>query len=187
MTRCSWVGNDPLMIQYHDQEWGVAQHDSEQLFESLLLEGAQAGLSWRTILNKREGYREAFGLFSPGFMATLVEADIERLLGNAAIVRHRGKIEAFIANAKAYLALLERGEKFNEFIWKFVADHPVKHRWQNLKDVPSQTPESAAMSKALKRLGFKFVGPTTCYAFMQSAGLVNDHLLNCPRHAQVER
>jgi len=182
LTRCSWVGDDPLMIDYHDREWGVPQHDGERLFESLLLEGAQAGLSWRTILNKREGYREAFGQFSPIFMAGLGEADIDRLQGNAAIVRHRGKIKAFIANGKAYLRLLERGESFDEFIWQFVDGEPLINRWRSLTDIPGQTTTSTAMSKALKQAGFKFVGPTTCYAFMQSAGLVNDHLLDCPRH-----
>ena len=173
------------MIHYHDHEWGVVEHDSQQLFESLLLEGAQAGLSWRTILNKRDGYRDAFGQFSPSFMAGLVEADIDRLQGNAAIVRHRGKIEAFVANARAYLVLIEQGESFDEFVWKFVDGQPVGNQWRSLAEVPSQTPVSAAMSKALKRAGFKFVGPTICYAFMQSAGLVNDHLLDCPRHAQI--
>ena len=182
MTRCSWVGDDPAMIDYHDREWGVPQHDDQKLFESLLLEGAQAGLSWRTILNKREGYREAFGQFSPTYMAGLVEADVVRLKGNPAIVRHRGKIEAFIANAQAHLQLLDAGKTFDQFIWQFVGDEPLINRWQSLNDVPGQTAISAAMSKALKQAGFKFVGPTTCYAFMQSVGLVNDHLLDCPCH-----
>ena len=184
LTRCSWVGDDPLMIDYHDREWGVPQHDDERLFESLLLESAQAGLSWRTILNKREGYREAFGQFSPGFMARLGTADVDRLLGNPAIVRHRGKIEAFITNAQAYLQILDTGSTFDQFIWQFTEGVSAINRWQSLADVPGQTPASTAMSKALKRAGFKFVGPTTCYAFMQSAGLVNDHLLDCPYHPE---
>lgn len=185
MTVCSWVGSDLQMIDYHDREWGVPQHADELLFEALLLEGAQAGLSWRTILHKRDGYRDAFGQFSPDYMAGLVEADILRLLNNSAIVRHRGKIEAFIANARAYLDLLERGQSFDQFIWQFVEGVAVQNLWKGLAEVPSQTPASAAMSKALKQLGFKFVGPTTCYAFMQSAGLVNDHQMDCPRHAEI--
>ena len=187
LTRCSWVGDDPLMIAYHDREWGQPVHDDRLLFEALLLEGAQAGLSWRTILNKRQGYREAFGQFSPDFMAGLGKVDIDRLLGNPAIVRHRGKIEAFITNARAYLQLRETGMTLDQFVWQFTEGKPVVNRWQKLADVPGQTPVSTAMSKALKQAGFRFVGPTTCYAFMQSAGLVNDHLLDCRHHPEFNQ
>ncbi len=187
LIRCGWVGDDPLMIAYHDREWGQPVHDDQQLFEALLLEGAQAGLSWRTILNKRQGYREAFGQFSPDFMAGLGKVDIDRLLGNPAIVRHRGKIEAFITNARAYLQLRETGMTLDQFVWQFTEGKPVVNRWQKLADVPGQTPVSTAMSKALKQAGFRFVGPTTCYAFMQSAGLVNDHLLDCRHHPEFNQ
>ncbi len=185
MSRCSWVDDDPLMIDYHDREWGVPQRGGQQLFESLLLEAAQAGLSWRTILNTRGGYRAAFNQFSPQAMARLNEGDVARLLENPAIVRHRGKIEAFITNAQAYLSLADGGQPFEQFIWQFVEGATLQNSWQGIDQVPSQTPASVAMSKALKHAGFKFVGPTICYAFMQSAGLVNDHLIDCPRHANL--
>ena len=173
------------MIQYHDQEWGVPERESKRLFESLLLEGAQAGLSWRTILNKREGYRQAFHGFSPTEMALIGEQERDQLCQNSAIVRHPGKINAFIHNAQVYLAMLQRGESFSEFVWQFVDHQTVQNRWQQLEQIPAQTEASVAMSKALKKAGFKFVGPTTCYAFMQSAGLVNDHLTSCPKHGEL--
>ena len=167
------------MIDYHDHEWGVVQRDDQTLFEALLLEGAQAGLSWRTILNKREGYRAAFAGFSPTLMAAFTEADQLRLQSNSAIVRHRGKIEAFVNNARAYLMLAEKGIVFSDFVWQFVGAEARRNRWQKVEQLPAKTPESLAMSKALKKVGFKFVGPTTCYAFMQSVGMVNDHLQCC--------
>ena len=185
MKTCSWVGDDPVMIEYHDREWGVPMREPEQLFEALLLEGAQAGLSWRTILNKREGYRDAFYRFSPTRMASMNEAEQEQLRHNPAIVRHAGKIAAFVHNAQAYLDMLARGESFSEFVWQFVDHQTVQNRWQKLEQIPAQTEASVAMSKALKKAGFKFVGPTTCYAFMQSAGLVNDHLTSCPKHGEL--
>lgn len=173
------------MVVYHDSEWGVVEHDSQRLFEALLLESAQAGLSWRTILNKRDGYRQAFGQFSAEHIAALRPVDVDRLLTNPAIVRHRGKIEAFVANARAYLQLLDQGQSFDDFVWQFVGGEPIQNNWRGMSDVPGHTNAAAAMSKALKQAGFKFVGPTTCYAFMQSAGLVNDHLVECFRHQQL--
>ncbi len=161
--RCSWVTSDPLYQQYHDQEWGIPVHDSQKLFEMLCLEGAQAGLSWITVLKKRENYRLAFRGFDPLQMADFDETIITELLEYDGIIRHRGKIEAFIANAKAYLQMQDEGEDFAEFLWSFAG-----------KEEPA-----AAMSKALKKKGFKFVGATTCYAFMQAAGMVNDHEADC--------
>jgi len=180
--RCDWVNDDPLYIAYHDEEWGVPQRDPLALFECLLLEGAQAGLSWYTILKKREGYRRAFANFDASRMARFTARDVQRLVTDPGIVRHRGKIEAFIGNAAAYLAMREAGEDFAAFVWDFVGGAPRRNRWRRLADVPAQTEASAQMSKALKRRGFRFVGPTTCYAFMQATGMVNDHVTTCFRH-----
>ena len=181
-NRCSWADNDPLNQAYHDVEWGVAVRDDARLFEMLTLEGAQAGLSWLTILRKRAGYRKAFAGFDPQRVAGFDSQRIDRLVKNPEIVRHRGKIEATVNNARRILALWESGETLNGFVWQFVEHAPVQNRWVSMSDVPSVTPASRAMSKGLKKLGFRFVGETTCYAFMQAAGLVNDHLLSCSRH-----
>ena len=179
MTRCAWVPlEDPLYVDYHDEEWGVPQRDDRRLFELLNLEGAQAGLSWATILHKREGYRNAFAGWDIEAIARFGERDVERLLGDAGIVRHRGKIEAVIGNARAVLAL---DVPLEELLWSFVDGETRVDAFRTTAEIPAQTAESAAMSKELKRRGFRFTGPTTCYAFMQAAGLVDDHTLDCFR------
>ena len=179
MIRCAWVPlADPLYVAYHDDEWGVPQRDDRRLFELLNLEGAQAGLSWATILHKREGYRKAFAGWEIEAVARFGERDVERLLGDAGIVRHRGKIEATIGNARAALAL---DVPLGELLWSFVGGEPRVNDFRTVAEIPAQTPESAAMSKELKRRGFRFTGPTTCYAFMQAAGLVDDHTADCFR------
>ena len=181
MNRCAWVPlADPLYVAYHDDEWGVPERDERKLFELLNLEGAQAGLSWSTILRKREGYRNAFAGWDVEAIARFGERDVERLLGDAGIVRHRGKIEAVIGNARAVLAL---DVPLGELLWSFVGGEPRINSFRSLAEIPAQTPESAAMSKELKRRGFRFTGPTTCYAFMQAAGLVDDHVLDCFRRS----
>jgi DNA-3-methyladenine glycosylase I len=180
--RCGWAGSDPLYIDYHDNEWGVPERDSRALWEKLVLEGFQSGLSWITILKKRENFRQAFHGFDPNVVARWGEKDAETLLGNAGIVRHRGKIEAAISNAKVFLDIEEK-EGFSAFLWDFVDGLPVQNRWERSGDVPAVTPVSEALSKALRYRGFRFVGPTTVYAAMQAMGLVNDHLVTCPRHA----
>ncbi|SFN95388.1 DNA-3-methyladenine glycosylase I [Xenorhabdus japonica] len=179
ITRCGWVTSDPNYLAYHDNEWGTPLRDSQQLFELICLEGQQAGLSWLTILKKREGYRKCFHRFDPSKIAKMDEMDVERLMKDPAIVRHRAKINAIIHNARAYLQMVEQGEDFSSFIWHFVDDSQQINHWQNLSEVPVKTENSDALSKALKKRGFKFIGSTTCYAFMQAAGLVNDHLANC--------
>lgn len=179
--RCAWLNDDPLYIAYHDTEWGVPQYDPRALFECLLLEGAQAGLSWYTILKKREGYRNAFAGFDPERMARFDTRRIDRLLLDPTIVRHRGKIEAFVGNARAYLALRDAGEDFAAMLWRTVDGQPRRNRWRDPAEVPASTPESAQLSRELKRRGFRFVGPTTCYAFMQAVGMVNDHTVDCHR------
>lgn len=180
--RCEWVGGDPLYLRYHDEEWGVPVRDDRRLFESLLLEGAQAGLSWITILRKREGYRRAFAGFDPEAVAAFGPGDVERLVADPGIVRHRQKIQAFIDNARAYLALTE---PFGTWLWSFVDGEPRQGHRESLAHLPSQTEASRAMSRSLKRRGFRFVGPTTCYAFMQAVGMVNDHVVTCFRHAPL--
>ncbi|WP_128894833.1 DNA-3-methyladenine glycosylase I [Longirhabdus pacifica] len=184
--RCSWSGSDPIYITYHDEEWGVPLHDDLKLFEFLLLEGSQAGLSWITILKKRENYREAFDQFDPEKIANYDQAKLEQLLNNEGIVRNKLKINAFISNAKAYLQLKEKAGSFNDFLWSFVQHKPIINHWQTIEEVPAMTPISEKMSKALKREGFKFVGPTICYAFMQATGMVNDHTSDCFRHKQLQ-
>ncbi len=179
--RCTWVNDDPLYISYHDEEWGVPIRDDRELFELLLLEGAQAGLSWYTILKKREGYRRAFDGFDPERMVRYDDAKIASLLADAAIVRNRLKVHSAIGNARALLDLRESGVDFADFLWGFTGGKTIVNAWRRLDDVPASTPASQAMSKELKRLGFRFVGPTICYAFMQSAGMVNDHLVTCFR------
>ncbi len=173
------------MLAYHDQEWGVPLHDDRRLFEFLVLEGAQAGLSWKTILNKRDGYRSAFADFDPTRVARFDRRRIEVLLTNPAIVRNRLKVESAVSNAKALLAVQKEFGSFDQFVWGFVDHTPKRNRWRRQRDVPSSTSESDAMSKALKQRGFRFVGSTICYAFMQATGLVNDHLVDCYRHGAL--
>ncbi|NIP15400.1 MAG: DNA-3-methyladenine glycosylase I [Pseudomonadales bacterium] len=176
--RCGWCGDDPLYVAYHDDEWGVPERAPKALFERLVLEGMQAGLSWLTILKKREGMRARFFAFDPGRLAAAGEADVRSWLADPAVIRHRGKLEAMIANARAYLQL----EDFSGFLWSIVDGAPRQNRWRHLRSVPSETAESRELARRLKSAGFRFVGPTTCYALMQSAGLVNDHLISCPSH-----
>lgn len=184
-TRCAWAGSDPLMVAYHDQEWGTPLHDDRRLFEFLILEGAQAGLSWSTILNKREGYRQAFRDFDPVAVAGFDTADIERLLTLPTIVRNRRKVEAAIQNARAYLQTVQELGNFDRYVWAFVGGQPRHNAWSEFGEVPAQTEESQAMSADLRRRGFSFVGPTICYAFMQATGMVNDHLIDCFRYREL--
>ncbi len=183
-NRCEWAGQDPLYVAYHDLEWGYPLRDDRKLFELLVLEGAQAGLSWITILRKRERYREVFDAFDPEKVARYDDRKIKALLADPGIVRNRLKIGAAIGNARAYLKVVESGGSFAQFLWRFVDGAPIQNRWKRLGEVPAKTPESVAMSKELAKSGFRFVGPTICYAFMQAAGLVNDHVVDCFRHAQ---
>lgn len=176
----------PEYVAYHDTEWGVPLHDDRRLFELLCLEGAQAGLSWLTILRRRDGYRDAFHGFEPGRIAAYTDADRTRLLADARIIRNRAKVDAFIANARAFLALTGgAGGAFDAWLWRFVDGAPVQNAWRELSQIPAETSVSRALSAELRRAGFTFVGPTICYAFMQSAGLVNDHVVSCFRHAEV--
>lgn len=183
-NRCEWCGTDPLYIAYHDDEWGVPERNARALWEKLMLEGFQAGLSWITILRKRPAFRAAFQGFDPRVIATWGAADVETLLADPGIVRHRGKIEATIGSARAWIALEDR-MGFDTFLWDFVDGRPIQNAWQTHDQVPAETPLSQQMSKALKSEGFKFCGPTITYAFMQAAGLVNDHQVTCPGHARV--
>jgi DNA-3-methyladenine glycosylase I len=175
---------DPLYVAYHDEEWGVPVHDDRRLFELLVLEGAQAGLSWTTILRKREGYRRAFAGFEPEAVARFTARDVERLLADPGIVRNRLKVESAVANARAVLAVRDELGSLDAYLWSFVGGAPIVNAWRTLDELPSETSESMAMSRDLKRRGFRFVGPTVCYAFMQAAGLVDDHLVGCFRHAK---
>ena len=184
MPRCPWAATEPN-ITYHDVEWGVPVHDDRLLFEFLILEGAQAGLSWTTILNKRDNYRKAFDGFRPEKIARYRVRDVKRLLGDAGIVRNRLKIVAAIENAKTFLTVRKEFGTFDAYLWSFVGGKPIRNRWNRMADVPARTTESDAMSRDLQRRGFKFVGSTICYALMQATGMVNDHLVTCPRHAQV--
>ena len=185
MERCPWCEGSDLYRQYHDLEWGAPLRDERALFELLILEGAQAGLSWSTILKKRESYRAAFDAFDPARIAQYDATKVAELLANPGIVRNRAKIAATIGNAQALLALKARGERFDDFLWQFVGGAPICNHWSSMADVPAKTAQSDAMSKALLKAGFKFVGSTICYAFMQAAGMVNDHLTTCFRHAEV--
>ncbi len=187
LPRCAWCGDDPLYVAYHDTEWGVPSHDDAHLFEMLILEGQQAGLSWLTILRKREHFRAALDGFDPERIAHYTPRRIERLLANPGIVRNRLKLEAAVRNARAFLAVREELGGFDHFIWGFVDGRPIQHRFASLAEVPAATPEAEAMSRALKQRGFAFVGPTICYAFMQAVGMVNDHVTGCHRHAAVAR
>lgn len=183
--RCDWTSTNPLMIQYHDQEWGVPVHNDKKLFEFLILEGAQAGLNWKTILNKRKNYRLAFQNFDPIKVARYGKKQIKQLLGNAGIIRNRLKIEGTVINARKFLEIQTEFGSFDKYIWGFVDGKPIKNKFKSLKELPAQTKESEAMSKDLKKRGFKFVGPTICYAFMQAVGMVNDHIVNCFRYKEV--
>ncbi len=185
MKRCDWCGTDPLYTAYHDDEWGVPLHDDQELFGFLLLEGAQAGLSWITILRKRDRYREVFCDFDPVRVARMRQPRLERLLQDPGIVRNRLKVESAVTNAKAFLAVQKEHGSFAEFIWEFVGGAPTQNRFKTMADVPATSAESDAMSKALKKRGFKFVGSTICYAFMQATGMVNDHLTGCFRHRVI--
>ena len=186
-TRCGWVNDDPLYVAYHDEEWGVPVRDDRRLYEMLLLEGAQAGLSWYTILKKREAFRRAFDGFDPERIARYDAMKIASLLEDPGIVRNRLKVQAAIANARAWLALRESGPGFSEFLWDFTGGRTIVNAWRRVDDVPATTPASEAMSKALKRRGFRFVGPTICYAFMQAVGMVNDHVTSCFRWKECGR
>ena len=182
--RCPWCGTDPLYVAYHDTEWGVPERDGRALWEKLVLDGFQAGLSWITILRKRENFRRAFAGFDPAQIAGWGEAEIARLLADPGIVRHRGKIEAAIGNARAFIGIEER-QGFAEFLWRFVDGEPIRNAWRAPEEVPAATPLSEAISKELRAAGFRFCGPTITYAFMQAVGMVNDHLVGCPRHAEL--
>ena len=184
VKRCAWIADEP-MLAYHDEEWGVPVHDDRLLFEHLMLDGFQAGLSWRTILNKRDNFRSAFDGFEPETIARYTKRKVERLLADPGIVRNRQKIGATIGNARAYLRLLDEVGSFDTFLWQFVGGETKQNAWRTLKQLPASTKESDQMSKALKERGFKFVGSTICYAFMQAAGLVNDHIVACFRYAEL--
>jgi DNA-3-methyladenine glycosylase I len=179
---CPWCTGFDLYRQYHDEEWGVPLRDDRALFELLILEGAQAGLSWSTVLKKREYYRHVFDSFEPEVIARYDEAKVAALLADPGIIRNRAKVAATIQNAKSFLAIRETGQSFSDYLWQFVDNTPIQNHWVNMGEVPTSTPQAVAMSKALQKLGFKFVGPTICYAFMQASGMVNDHLTHCPRH-----
>lgn len=185
MPRCAWAGGDPLYIDYHDTEWGFPERDSKALYAKLVLDGFQAGLAWITILRKREGFRRAFDGLDPDRIAAWGEPEVLRCLADPGIVRHRGKIEAAIGNARAWQRI-EAGQGFSGFLWDFVDGVPVQNAWRTMADVPAETPSSQAMSKALKQAGFRFCGPTIVYAFMQAVGMVNDHVVDCPQHRQVQ-
>jgi len=184
-VRCAWVGTDLRYVRYHDEEWGVPVHDDRRLFEFLILEGAQAGLSWSTILNKRDHYSEVFDRFDPAVVASYDEAKIEALLSDPGIVRNRRKVEAAVGNARAFLAVKKEFGSFDSYIWHFVGGRPIHNAWSSIEEIPAQTPESVVMSKDLKKRGFKFVGPTICYAFMQAVGMVNDHTVDCFRYREL--
>jgi DNA-3-methyladenine glycosylase I len=185
--RCGWAGGDALYVAYHDHEWGVPVHDDRTLFEFLVLEGAQAGLAWITILRKRAAYREAFAGFDPGAVARFDARRVRALLRDPGIVRNRAKVEAAVANARAYLVVQSEFGSFDAYIWRFTDGRPLRNTWATLRQVPAQTAESEAMSRDLKARGFRFVGPTICYAHMQATGMVNDHLTGCFRHREVGR
>ena len=185
MTRCEWPGDDPLYIEYHDKEWGVPEHDDRKLFEMLILDGMQAGLSWLTILKKRENFRRAFDDFDAEKVAGYDETRIRELLNDAGIIRNRLKIRAAVENARAFLRVQDEFVSFDRYIWQFVQGEPIVNAWKSLAELPAFTPEAEAMSQDLKRRGFKFVGPTICYAFMQAAGLVNDHVVDCFRYREI--
>lgn len=185
-NRCSWAGEDPLYVEYHDKEWGVPLHDDRMLFEFLILEGAQAGLSWITILRKRDNYRRELDGFDPAIIAEYDSDKIEQLMNCEGIVRNRRKIEAAVKNARAFLEIQKEFGSFDEFIWQYTGGKPIINTWKFIEDAPAQTELSAAMSKDLKKRGFSFVGPTICYAFMQAIGMVNDHVVDCFRYKELQ-
>ncbi len=185
--RCSWCGDDPLYVDYHDNEWGIPNYDSQDLFAKLILDGAQAGLSWITILRKREGYYRAFDGLNPYKMARYSDKKIEKILLDPGIVRNRLKVNSAVRNAKAYIALEKSGIQFSDFLWDFVGGKPIQNKWRSMKQVPAVTKEAEAMSKALKKAGFNFVGPTIVYAFMQAVGMVNDHVVSCPQYKKLAK
>ncbi len=184
-NRCTWATSHPLYIEYHDNEWGVPEHDDRKLFEMLILEGAQAGLSWITILKKRENYNKAFDNFDAGKVAKYGQSKFAELLVNEGIIRNKLKINAAIQNAKAFLLVQKEFGSFDAYIWQFIGGRPKKNSWKTLKELPAKTPESESMSKDLKQRGFNFVGPTICYAFMQAVGMVNDHVVDCFRYEEI--
>lgn len=184
-VRCEWPGDDELMVEYHDKEWGVPVHDDRLLFEHLVLDGAQAGLSWRTILYRREGYRRAFENFDARKIAAYDQQKIEELLQDEGIIRNRQKVNSAVKNAQAFLRVQDEFGSFDAYIWAFVGGKTINNGWQKMADLPATSPESEAMSKDLKKRGFSFVGPTICYAFMQAAGLVNDHIVSCFRYDEL--
>jgi DNA-3-methyladenine glycosylase I len=186
-ARCIWCGDDPMYVAYHDEEWGVPEWDDRALFEKLILDGFQAGLSWLIILRKRDNFRAAFDGFEPEKIARYTTRKQEKLLADAGIVRNRSKIEATVGNAQAWLKIQEQGPGFSNYLWDFVGGAPIQNRWRGHGDVPAETAESKAMSKALKQAGFRFCGPTICYAFMQAVGMVNDHVGDCFRHGEVKK
>ncbi|MTI09533.1 DNA-3-methyladenine glycosylase I [Curvivirga aplysinae] len=187
MKRCGWAESNPLETKYHDEEWGVPVHDDRLLFEILVLEGMQSGLSWATILAKRSGYQEAVDNFDAAKIATYGEDKIQALLQDERVVRNKLKVNAIISNAKAFLKIQKEHGSFDTYIWSFVKHEPIINNWQKIEDVPAVTPIAEDMSKSLKKQGFKFVGPTTCYAFMQAVGMVNDHLVDCFRYHEVQK
>jgi DNA-3-methyladenine glycosylase I len=185
--RCGWVGSDPLYVQYHDEEWGIPVYDDRKLFEFLILEGAQAGLSWLTVLRKRQNYRRVFDAFDPQIIARYDQNKFNELLGDAGIIRNRLKIESAIRNARAFLEVSEEFGSFSGYIWQFVNGRPIKNHWRGLSELPAKTAESDNMSHDLKKRGFNFVGSTICYAFMQAVGMVNDHTIDCFRYEEVNQ
>jgi DNA-3-methyladenine glycosylase I len=185
--RCEWAGTDPQYVAYHDEEWGVPVHDDRKLFEFLILEGMQAGLSWSTILRKRENFRQAFDQFDPELIARYDQRNVTDLMGNAGIIRNLRKIEATISNAQAFLAVQEEFGSFDAYLWRFVGGKPKVNAWRSMHEIPAQTDVAISMSKDLVKRGFRFVGPTICYAHMQAIGLVNDHTVNCFRYAELQQ
>ncbi len=183
--RCEWCGTDPLYVKYHDEEWGVPVHDDIKHFEMIILDGAQAGLSWLTVLRKRKNYRKAFDNFDPEKVAQYDEKKIEELLKNPGIIRNKLKVRSAVTNAQAFLKVQKEFGSFDNYIWQFVHNKTIVNKWKSLKEVPATSKESDAMSKDLKKLGFKFVGSTICYAYMQAAGMVNDHIVSCFRYKEV--
>jgi len=185
--RCKWCTNDPLYIEYHDNEWGIPIHDDQLLFELLILEGAQAGLNWLTVLKKRQNYRKAFDAFDPKIVSNYTQSDIDRLMADPGIVRNRLKIESAIKNAQGILTIQEEFGSFDTYLWHYVQESPIQNAWRSIKDIPAETEISKQMSKDLKKRGFNFVGPTICYAFMQAIGMVNDHTVDCFRYDELKK
>lgn len=186
LTRCEWAGSDPMYVAYHDEEWGVPVHEDQKLFEFLILEGMQAGLSWSTILRKRENFRSAFNQFDPEAIARYDQRKVKELMSNAGIIRNLRKIESAIGNAQAYLTVQDEFGSFETYLWQFVGGKPIVNAWRSMQEIPTQTGEAIAMSKDLVKRGFRFVGPTICYAHMQATGMVNDHTVDCFRYSQLQ-